>query len=62
MKKEINPAVAIVVVVVIFIGVAAYYFQHMDSPQLQSIRRGSVKGAGGGAGGGAQKPQGAGGG
>jgi len=49
MKKEINPAVAIGVVVVIFIGVAVYFFQHMDSPVYPSIKRGSVHGAGSGA-------------
>jgi hypothetical protein len=56
MKKEINPSVAIGLVVVILIGVVFYYFKHMDSPQLQSVRRGSVKAASSGGGGNATKP------
>jgi hypothetical protein len=51
MKKEINPAVAIGLVVVILAGVAVYYFNHMESPQMPSIRRGSLKAPSAGGGG-----------
>jgi hypothetical protein len=43
MKKEINPAILIGLVVVILAGVAAYFVKSTESPQLPSIRRGSVK-------------------
>ncbi len=56
MKKEINPAVAVGVVVVVLIGIVIYMWQAQGSRTLPSIPRGGIHRPGGSSGGDTQRP------